>query len=60
MHEVEVNPGSLVSPGDWQERGDCMKIVEAMLGQLDDEVPGVLMGYCAEVADDAHTNKEPE
>lgn len=60
MYEVKINPGSLVSPGDWQERGDCMKIVEAMLGQLDDEVSGVLMDYCAEVADDAHTNKEPE
>lgn len=29
-----------------------MEIVEAMAGQLDDEVAGALMDYCAEVADD--------
>ena len=59
MNEVKINPGFLVSPGDWQERDDCMEIVEAMAGQLD-EVSGVLMEYLAAVADDAHTNKEPE
>lgn len=60
MREVKINPGSLVSPGDWQERDDCMEIVEAMVGQLDDEVAGALMEYLAVVADDVHTNKEPE
>lgn len=60
MYEVKINPKSLVSPDDWQERDDCMEIVEAMVGQLDDEVAGVLMEYRAAVADDDHTNKEPE
>lgn len=60
MYEVKINPGSLVAPGDWQERDDCMEIVEAMVGQLDDEVAGVLMEYRAAVADDAPPNKEPE
>ena len=60
MHEVKVNPGSSVSPDDWQERDDCMEIVEAMVGPLDDKVACVLVEYCAAVADDAHTNKEPE
>ncbi len=59
MYEVRINPGSLVSPDDWQERDDCMEIVEAMAGPLDDEVAGVLMEYLAAVADDAHTDKEP-
>ena len=60
MHEIKINPGPLGAPDDWQERDDCMEVVEAMAGPLDDEVAGVLMDYCAKVADDAHTNKEPE
>ena len=50
----------MVSPDDWQERDDCMEIVGARAGPLDDEVAGVLMEYLAAVADDAHTNKESE